>query len=127
MDADPRTSQKALAVRFICSSDDDRYDMITDHLDSLLDYEANSPPQDSAVRTSLVATACSMFARYAMSAKNFSTLHCDAYGPDPSPPGETQTDFLHRMAGKMGYPADAARHFFDCLVVSLNMCTLLNG
>ncbi|KAL1712516.1 hypothetical protein EV715DRAFT_296994 [Schizophyllum commune] len=120
MEPNPPTSQKALARHFVCSSDEERYRLITRHLETLLDFAENGLEEDVIVRFTLVATACSMFARYIASAYDFNERYRNVYGCDSSATAGTRLDVLHRTAGRMGYPADAARRFFDTLVGDQN-------
>ncbi|KAL1749908.1 hypothetical protein FB107DRAFT_280155 [Schizophyllum commune] len=121
MEADPPTSQKALALHFVCSSDEERYRIITRHLDTLLDFAENGLGEDVVVRFTLLSTACSMFARYIASAYDFTERYRDIYGSDSPAPTGTRLDVLHHTAGRMGYPVDAARRFFDTLVGDQNV------
>ena len=79
----------------------------------------NGSDEHINVRYVLAATAYSMFARYILSAHTFMESYRDVHGPDTPSLVGTELDILHRMAGRMGYPADAARRFFDNVVVRL--------
>ncbi|KAI5822315.1 hypothetical protein K523DRAFT_326509 [Schizophyllum commune Tattone D] len=64
----------------------------------------------------LLITACCMYARYLATVSAFGKAYRDVHGPDPSSSGESIADRHHLMAERAGYPAGAARRFFDALV-----------
>ncbi|KAI4294250.1 hypothetical protein K525DRAFT_274485 [Schizophyllum commune Loenen D] len=112
MDANPHQRQKALVFRFVCSSDAQRYEIISQDLDSLLAYAEDFWEQDYPVDWMLLVTAYSMYARYTTSIHAFAKLYRDVHGPQLPFSGETPADRLFRMADLMGYSVDAVWRFF---------------
>ncbi|KAL1750515.1 hypothetical protein FB107DRAFT_279545 [Schizophyllum commune] len=116
MDGAALTDAKALVFRFICSSDGERYDIIDRDLAILLDYNESCSDDRHGLHGMLLITACCMYARYLATVSAFGKAYRDVHGPDPASSGESLADRHHLMAERAGYPAGAARRFFDALV-----------